>query len=67
MKTDLHISGLKNLTSTAHIEKTIESFPRVQAVQIDPERERAIVEHEGADLAKIRGALAEAGLQVSPT
>ena len=62
-KTDIHIKGLRNITSTAHLEKSLEAVPGVQAVEIDPQNERAIVEHDGADLEKLKVALAAEGLQ----
>ncbi len=62
-KTNLHIQGLRNITSTAHLEKKLEAVPGVQAVEIDPQNEQAIVEHDGADMEKLKVAAAEEGLE----
>ena len=64
-KTNIRIEGLKNVTSTAHLEKKLEAIPGVQSVEIDPQNENAIVEHDGADLRKIRTAVMEEGLHVA--
>ena len=63
MKTHIRIQGLKNITSTAHLEKKLEAVPRVQSVEIDPQNERAIVEHDGADLEKLKVAVENEGLR----
>ena len=62
-KTDILIKGLRNVTSTAHLEKKLEAVPGVEAVEIDSQNERAIVEHHGADMEKLKVAVMEEGLQ----
>jgi len=65
-KTQIQIPGLRTHTAAAHLEKTIEAVPGVQAVELEPQSERAIVEHDGADLNKIVAALAAEGLDARP-
>lgn len=61
-KTHIQIHGLRTHTATAHLEKKIEAIPGVQAVELDPQSEEAIVEHDDADLNKIVAAIADEGL-----
>lgn len=64
---NIRIEGLRNVASTAHLEKKLEAVPGVQSVEIDVEHEQAMVEHEGADLRKIRRAVLDEGLHVTST
>jgi len=63
--TEIRIRGLKEVTATGHLEHRIEAVPHVQSVEIDPQNERAIVEHDGADLTKITTAIAEEGFEAT--
>ena len=47
--TCLKIQGLRDVTSTGHLEKALEAVPGVRSVEIDPAGEQAIVEHDAAN------------------
>jgi copper chaperone CopZ len=49
MITYVEINGLDDPSEQAQLEKSLESVPGVQAVQIDVQNRRAVVEHKGAD------------------
>lgn len=59
--TRITIENLEAATDTAHIEKAIESVPRVSAVEIDPGAKQAIVTHDGAEPERLKRAVAELG------
>lgn len=52
MKTELKLDGLHNLAA-GHLEKSLEAVPGVQSVELDHANDRAIIEHDGADLEKL--------------
>ncbi len=59
--TRLRISKLDDATDTAHLEKALEAVPGVKSVEIDPESNEAIVEHEGAEPRQLTQALRQQG------
>jgi copper chaperone CopZ len=49
MITVVEITELNDPSEEAHLEKSLEAVPGVQAVRIDSQKRQAVVEHEGAD------------------
>jgi copper chaperone CopZ len=59
--TRLKIAKLGGATDAAHIEKALESVPRVSSVRLDPQANEAIVEHDGADEGEMTTAVKQQG------
>ncbi len=59
--THLKIAKLDDATDVEHLEKALESVPRVHAVRIDPEAHEAIVEHDEADAGELTAAIKQLG------
>ncbi len=57
----LQISGLGTTAATAHIEKALESVPRVRSVRVQSGEGYAVVEHDGASPEKLVNALRSVG------
>jgi len=62
MNTCLRIAKLSGSPDdAAHIEKALEAVPRVTSVKVEPEENRAIVDHNGADQGDLTAALKPLG------
>ena len=59
--TTLQIDGLGATAATAHIEKALESVPKVSSVKVESGQGRVHIDHEGADEAKLMAALQALG------
>jgi copper chaperone CopZ len=59
--TRLKIAKLSGATDIDHIEKALESVPRVNSVQMDAAENQAIVDHDGADARELTTAVKQLG------
>lgn len=59
--TQIKIEGLRHITATGHLEKAMEAVPGVESVELDAERECAVVEHAGADPVRLMAVAAKEG------
>ena len=59
--TRMHIDNLTGSTDNAHLEKALESVPKVDSVEIDASAGEALVRHDSADLDQLVRAVAGLG------
>jgi copper chaperone CopZ len=59
--TRLKIAKLAGATDAEHIEKALESVPRVKSVTIDADANEAVVDHDGADDGELTTAVKQQG------
>jgi len=59
--TKLNITGMSCQSCVSHTKKALESVPGVHSATVSLEKQEAIVEHEGADPAKLVEAVVEEG------
>jgi len=61
MTTCVKIAKLTAATDVAHIEKALESVPRVNSVRMEAAEHQAIVDHDGADAQELAAAVKQLG------
>lgn len=59
--TRLKIAKLAGATDAEHIEKALESVPHVTSVELAPDRNEALVDHDGADEGELIAAVRQLG------
>ena len=59
--TRLKIAKLAGATDAEHIEKALEAVPHVSSVELAPDRNEAIVNHDGAEEDELIAAVKQQG------